>query len=313
MQDLLETALTLISQYTLVFYGLGALGLLFYLNRARSAYRQMRMTPFPIEREEANANVRDALMISVIFAAILGATFYIDRVLLATEGESANILIPIAVNTGNNDPDDSEPTAENSNSGATEGEPGNGESPPANGNPTATSPAIGPTPEQSPTPTNTPEPTTTPNVPPTAPPPTEAPTNTPEPTPDVQETPTSAPTPIPTQPPQPTAAPVPAASCPTNGVQITAPGNGAAVSGTVAINGTANIPDFQFYKVEYSVGTSLSGFASIGDTVSTSVQGGRLVSWSTGGFPKGIYALRLTVVDISGNFPPPCTIYVILQ
>ncbi len=317
MQDLLETALTFISQYTLIFYGLGILGLLFYLNQARAAYRQMRMTPFPIEREEANANVRDALMIAVIFGAILGATFYIDRILLASEGEETNILIPIAVNGDNGDNGGGESTSENGASGTNGDDPATGESEePVSTEATATSPAIGPTPEQSPTPTNTPEPPPTSAVPPTtAPPslPTELPTNTPEPTQFVEETPTSAPTPIPTQPPQPTAPPVPGASCPTAGVQIASPGNGAAVSGTVAINGTADIPDFQFYKVEYSVGTSLSGFSSIGDTVSSPVQGGRLISWNTGGFPKGVYALRLTVVDISGNFPPPCTIYVILQ
>lgn len=297
MQNLLETALTFIAQYTLVFYGLGVLGLLFYLNRARGAYRQMRMTPFPIEREEASANVRDALMIAVIFAAILGATFYIDRILLAPPGEEATLENPIVVNG------DSE--TENGDSGDD-----GGTIPPILPTATATSPAIGPTPEQSPTPTNTPEPTATSETPPTVAPP---PSPTPEPTQVGAESPTPAPTPIPTQPPQPTAPPVPAASCPTAGVQISSPGNGGVVSGTFAINGTADIPDFQFYKVEYSQGTSLSGFASIGDIIAAKVQGGRLASWNTAGFPKGVYAVRLTVVDVSGNFPPPCTIYVIVQ
>lgn len=301
MQNLLETALTFIAQYNYVFYGLGVLGLLFYLNRARSAYRQMRITPFPIEREEASANVRDALMIAIIFGAILGATFYIDRILLAPPGEEADIEGPIVVNEDTND--SGEPSADS----------GGGEFPSILPTATATSPAIGPTPEQSPTPTNTPEPSPTSAVPPTAPPAIASPTNTPEPTQVVEESPTPAPTPIPTQPPQPTAPSVPAASCPTAGVQIASPGNGAVVSGTFNINGTADIPDFQFYKVEYSQGTSLSGFASIGDILATRVQGGRLNSWNTAGFPKGVYALRLTVVDVSGNFPPPCTIYVILQ
>jgi hypothetical protein len=96
-------------------------------------------------------------------------------------------------------------------------------------------------------------------------------------------------------------------------VQIGSPGNGSVVTGSIAINGTADIPNFQFYKVEYSQGTSLSGFSSIGDIIAAKVQGGRLASWNTSGFPKGVYAIRLTVVDVSGNFPPPCTVYVILQ
>lgn len=303
MQNLLETALTSIAQYNYVFYGLGVLGLLFYLNRARSAYRQMRITPFPIEREEASANVRDALMIAIIFGAILGATFYIDRILLAPPGEEADSQNPIAVNGSNGD----------SFNGDDPNNGGGGTIPGILPTATATSPAIGPTPEQSPTPSNTPEPTNTPAVPPTAPPAVASPTFTSEPTTIAEESPTPAPTPIPTQPPQPTAPPVPAASCPTAGVQISSPGNGSVVMGTFNINGTADIPEFQFYKVEYSQGTSLSGFASIGDILATRVQGGRLNSWNTSGFAKGVYALRLTVVDVSGNFPPPCTIYVIVQ
>ncbi len=308
MQNLLETALTLIAQYNYVFYGLGVLGLLFYLNRARTAYRQMRMTPFPIEREEASANARDAVMIAVIFGAILGATFYIDRILLAPPGEIADIQSPIASNGGIGSND--EPTDNGSTDGTV---------PVLLPSPTATSPAIGPTPEQSPTATNPPDPTSTPESAPPTPPEVALPTATPEPTQAIvateviPETATPVPTPIPTQPPQPTAPPVPAASCPTPGVQISSPGNGSVVSGTFNINGTADIPDFQFYKVEYSQGTSLNGFASIGDIIAAKVQGGRLNAWNTAGFPKGVYAVRLTVVDVSGNFPPPCTIYVIVQ
>jgi hypothetical protein len=303
MQNLLETALTFIAQYNYVFYGLGVLGLLFYLNRARSAYRQMRMTPFPIEREEASANVRDAIMIAIIFGAILGATFYIDRILLAPPGEEADNQNPLAVNGSNGD-------TSNGDNSTTDG---GGIIPGILPTATATSPAIGPTPEQSHTPTNTPEPSPTSAVPPTAPPAATSPTNTPEPTQSVAETPTPAPTPNPTHPPPPTPPPRPPPPCPTAGVQISSPGNGAVVTGTFNINGTADIPDFQFYKVEYSQGTSLSGFASIGDILATRVQGGRLNSWNTSGFAKGVYALRLTVVDVSGNFPPPCTIYVIVQ
>jgi outer membrane biosynthesis protein TonB len=313
MENLLETALTLIKQYALIFYGLGLLGLLFYLNRARSAYRQMRLTPFPIEREEASANVRDALLITTIFVAIVGATFYIERILLAPPGDTAGENGIVLNEDGVAIPD--------SETGEEDGE--------VVLTVTATSPAIGPTPEQSPTPTSPPvEPTPAGESapPPTSPPAADAPTPEPSPTPEptieptatmvVEETATPVPSPIPTQPPLPTSPPapvVPAASCPTTGVQIASPGNGAVVSGSVTINGTADIPNFQFYKVEYSAGTSQSSFSSIGDIVAAPVRGGRLATWNTSGFGAGTYAIRLTVVDATGNFPAPCTIFVVVQ
>lgn len=312
MENLLDTAFTIIKQYALIFYGLGLLGLLFYLNRARGAYRQMRLTPFPIEREEASANVRDALLITTIFVAILGTTFYIERILLATPGDDG----------GNNG------IALNEDGVAIPNSETNGGEGEVSATVTATSPAIGPTPEQSPTPTEPPveappegeaQPTIPPfiNEPtPAAEQPTPEPTIEATPTMMVEQTATPVPSPIPTQPPLPTSPPapaVPAASCPTTGVQIASPGNGAVVSGSVVINGTADIPNFQFYKVEYSAGTSQSGFSSIGDIIAASVRGGRLTTWNTSGFGAGTYAIRLTVVDATGNFPAPCTIFVVVQ
>lgn len=73
--------------------------------------------------------------------------------------------------------------------------------------------------------------------------------------------------------------------------------------------GTANIENFQFYKVEYNGG---SGFAVIGDLVHQPVNGGVLTSWNTAGFPSGTYTLRLTVVDVTGNYPAPCDVNVII-
>lgn len=102
---------------------------------------------------------------------------------------------------------------------------------------------------------------------------------------------------------------MPAAFCPSPGVQISSPGNGQHVSGAVDIYGTANIDNFQFYKVEYSGG---GGFSVIGDLVYTPVSGGYLTTWNAGGFGSGTYTLRLTVVDVSGNYPAPCEISVII-
>lgn len=158
------------------------------------------------------------------------------------------------------------------------------------------SPVIG---QAFPTSTPTAEPTATPEpmVPPTAPP---APTAAPVP-------PTATP-----PPPSPTFAvppTAPPANCPNSGVRITSPGNGQQVSGTVNVVGTASIENFQFYKVEYNDG---NGFAVIGDVVRQPVTGGLLATWNAVGFPGGTYTLRLTVVDVTGNYPPPCDVTVVI-
>jgi len=116
-------------------------------------------------------------------------------------------------------------------------------------------------------------------------------------------------------PPKPTAAPVlhPAA-CPRE-VQIVSPKEGEHVKGTVQIVGTANIPNFQFYKVEYALGHIPldSAFASINHTYTTPVRDGVLTTWYTGNMPTQPFTLRLTVVDQSGNFPPPCNVHVFVD
>ena len=83
MENLLERALIFINRWSYVFYGVGGLGLILYFRRAREAFHQRRYTPFPIEREEASTTLRDALLIMLVIIAILGTTFYIDRILLA--------------------------------------------------------------------------------------------------------------------------------------------------------------------------------------------------------------------------------------
>jgi len=92
------------------------------------------------------------------------------------------------------------------------------------------------------------------------------------------------------------------------GVIITSPKPSDAVRGRVNISGSANIPQFQFYKVEYAPTSnpSDSSFANVGpDVKRTAVQSGVLDVWDTGRLPDGPYTLRLTVVDIRGNFPCP--------
>ncbi len=111
----------------------------------------------------------------------------------------------------------------------------------------------------------------------------------------------------------PTPAPLPVVRCPLPGVCITSPVNGQVIQGQVTIRGTASIDAFQFYKVEYGMGETPQQWNSIGEVRRTPVADGALAVWDVSGFPPGAYRLRLTVVDMSGNFPPPYEISVVVQ
>jgi hypothetical protein len=138
----------------------------------------------------------------------------------------------------------------------------------------------------------------------------------------VPVTPTPTRTPIPTRPrptaPPPTSTPTapavpPPPLCPRPDICISSPGPDAIISGQVTIRGTANIEAFQFYKVEYGMGEVPPQWNSIGDVKRERVVDGTLVVWDTSGFPEGSYFLRLTVVDLTGNFPPPYEVRVVIQ
>lgn len=142
----------------------------------------------------------------------------------------------------------------------------------------------------------------------------QAPTAIPStPTPTVTRIPTRPlPTPMPpTETPTPTSVPPP--PCPRPGVCITSPSADQVISGPVSVQGTASIESFQFYKVEYGLGEIPEQWNSIGNVSRTPVVNGTLEVWDTSGFPNGVARLRLTVVDVSGNFPPPFEVRVIIQ
>ena len=84
------------------------------------------------------------------------------------------------------------------------------------------------------------------------------------------------------------------------------------LTGTVMIVGTANIPEFQFYKVEYAMGHAPldTDFHSIGEVHRQAVVDGVLATWYVGNMPAGQYTLRLTVVDNRGQFIRPCNVHV---
>jgi hypothetical protein len=146
---------------------------------------------------------------------------------------------------------------------------------------------------------------------------------TPSPTLPVSEvTSTKSPTPRPrpTRRPEPTPMPAPTTekpasqppSCPDARAVITAPGLNAEVSGMVPIFGTAVHEDFKFYKLEYGAGPH-PGNWSYFDGGENPVRNGRLGTLNAGALPTGTYAIRVVVVDTTGNFPTPCETIIVIR
>ena len=91
---------------------------------------------------------------------------------------------------------------------------------------------------------------------------------------------------------------------------ITQPGPGAVLRGTFAVYGTATHPQFSFYRLQISgSGTNDADFATL-QVYQTPVTNGQLGTVNPAAFAPGDYWLRLTVVDITGNYPPQCTVRV---
>ncbi len=132
----------------------------------------------------------------------------------------------------------------------------------------------------------------------------DAPTVTPvPPTPTSEPSPTATRRAFPTRATPPTPTPAPMAAC-SNIAQITSPRIGEALSGQVSIFGTAAAPDFNFYKVEYHrEGEPQDAWHSLSDIHKNQVVNGLLDTWDVSAFPPGNYRLKLTVVDITGNYP----------
>jgi hypothetical protein len=153
-----------------------------------------------------------------------------------------------------------------------------------------------------PTPTNTPAPTT--------------PTPELAPTQSISQVVTLAPTATPAAaPPTPTPAPPPvavqSANCPNPDANITSPGENAVLKGLSAVLGTANHPQFQYYKVEYApAGTASWNYLGGGQNP---VVNSGLLTFNSQNLPNGTWLLRLVVVDQTGNFPDPCQVTVQVQ
>ncbi|RIK42489.1 MAG: hypothetical protein DCC57_18325 [Chloroflexi bacterium] len=141
----------------------------------------------------------------------------------------------------------------------------------------------------------------------------ELPTATPEPPTPEPPTPTPEALPTETPTPEPPPAPVAAAPCADGRAVIAGPGAGQAVSGVVGVTGTAQHESFQYYKLEYAPGAWAAGGYVYFDGSNSQVIGGLLGNLDSSVLPNGDYTIRLTVVDQTGNFPPPCDVAIVVQ
>jgi hypothetical protein len=89
-------------------------------------------------------------------------------------------------------------------------------------------------------------------------------------------------------------------------INITSPNPGDVIKGQVIITGTANIPNFGFYKYE---------FAPLGTDVWFTIQANREIKmdselgfWDTSEITPGDYNLRLVVLDNQNNALQPCIV-----
>jgi hypothetical protein len=91
-------------------------------------------------------------------------------------------------------------------------------------------------------------------------------------------------------------------------IMITFPEPGDPVSGTVNITGTADVPDFGFYKYEVaSMGSQ--NWATIAANREP-VRNDQLGEWNTASLTNGYYFLRLVITDNVGVALEPCVIAV---
>ena len=94
--------------------------------------------------------------------------------------------------------------------------------------------------------------------------------------------------------------------CDPDQIMITEPKSGEDVKGAIVLTGTANVPNFGFYKYEVApLGTGTWATISAGDKP---VQNGKLGDWDTTTLPNGDYFLQLVLIDNVGVTLEPCVI-----
>ncbi len=96
--------------------------------------------------------------------------------------------------------------------------------------------------------------------------------------------------------------------CVPDEIMLTSPKPGELINGTVTLTGTADIPNFGFYKYEFSpVGTDTWTTISAG---TGPVRNDELGEWNTTNRPNGDYFLQLVIIDNAGQTLEPCVIAV---
>jgi hypothetical protein len=142
-----------------------------------------------------------------------------------------------------------------------------------------------------------------------------SPTRTPRPT----LTPTGVapiePTAAAVESPTPTPLPLPPASCPDPNVQLVAPVPGQTFNGSIQLRGTADTPNFAFYKFTLQGPATGEVAQTAGevvhaprrDAVLGDIDGAALLA------QPGVYVISLIVVDNTGNEFPACTVPVIIR
>lgn len=96
--------------------------------------------------------------------------------------------------------------------------------------------------------------------------------------------------------------------CVAGQIFISSPQNGSEIRGIVEINGSANIPNFGFYKLEMRRIDEQDWLTILaGNQIQPD---GLLGTWNTSLLPPAVYQLRLVVVDNQGVPSPPCEIQI---
>jgi hypothetical protein len=99
---------------------------------------------------------------------------------------------------------------------------------------------------------------------------------------------------------------MPVTGCIQGQIMITDPKTGQEIQGKITITGTVDIPNFGFYKYEFSPqGTETWSTITAGNKA---VIGGELGFWDTTEVAAGDYQLRLVVSDNNGMELPACII-----
>jgi hypothetical protein len=96
--------------------------------------------------------------------------------------------------------------------------------------------------------------------------------------------------------------------CVPDRIMITFPKAGEEVKGTIEINGTADIPNFGFYKYEVAPMGTQDWTTISADR--EAVQNKKLGEWNTSSLANGDYFLRLVITDNVGESLEPCVIAV---